>query len=540
MSAQGQSSSGRSLQGGLPGPEEFTVRIQKNPLKKYNVMRFAANSGVDMSTWREANMERETSTMDIYKDETMPEYGEGSEYGRKWREEARQKKYGINKTKLKLEDQPWLLKIGGRGGKRFVGRKEGGINEASSYFVFRQTGNKTFEACPVESWYNFTPQIKYRYLNEEEAEAEFEKRHKVLNYFNIMMKKRLENKEEGETEGETEKNVSARDDLKVREGDDSDSDLGGFSDDSDNEAEGKKEKAKTAKKKKDTKVQKKKKKKQKGSDDEALEDSDEGDYDGREVDYMSDEDESASEEEADKSKTDGTDLKGVDQEMEMSSSEEEEEGEGEKEGETADGEKTAEDKPAKKEESDSSSSEDSDVDLESSALFMQDKKGGKAHGKGSGKGRSKKSLKPLGGKVGSKGDSRSGSSSSSRASTPAPDGGIGSTLAAAAKKLEQQKGTKRAGEGDSPLPKKARHSRSHEGSGSGSGTPTSELGLTEESVRRYLMRKPMTAKDLLKKFPTGKTGLNRDQTVAKVTEILKKLNPEKKTINGKIHLWLKS
>ncbi|XP_078657292.1 general transcription factor IIF subunit 1-like isoform X2 [Branchiostoma floridae x Branchiostoma belcheri] len=524
MSAQGQSSSGRSLQGGLPGPEEFTVRIQKNPLKKYNVMRFAANSGVDMSTWREANMERETSTMDIYKDETMPEYGEGSEYGRKWREEARQKKYGINKTKLKLEDQPWLLKIGGRGGKRFVGRKEGGINEASSYFVFRQTGNKTFEACPVESWYNFTPQIKYRYLNEEEAEAEFEKRHKVLNYFNIMMKKRLENKEEGETEGETEKNVSARDDLKVREGDDSDSDLGGFSDDSDNEAEGKKEKAKTAKKKKDTKVQKKKKKKQKGSDDEALEDSDEGDYDGREVDYMSDEDESASEEEADKSKTDGTDLKGVDQEMEMSSSEEEEEGEGEKEGETADGEKTAEDKPAKKEESDSSSSEDSDVDLESSALFMQ----------------SKKSLKPLGGKVGSKGDSRSGSSSSSRASTPAPDGGIGSTLAAAAKKLEQQKGTKRAGEGDSPLPKKARHSRSHEGSGSGSGTPTSELGLTEESVRRYLMRKPMTAKDLLKKFPTGKTGLNRDQTVAKVTEILKKLNPEKKTINGKIHLWLKS
>ncbi|XP_035699482.1 general transcription factor IIF subunit 1-like isoform X4 [Branchiostoma floridae] len=518
MSAQ-PSGSG-SLQGGLQGPEEFTVKIQKNPQKKYNVMRFAANSAVDMSAWKEANMERETSTMDIYKDESMPEYGEGSEYGRKWREEARQKKYGINKTKLKLEDQPWLLKVGGKGGKRFVGRKEGGINEASSYFVFRQTGNKTFEACPVESWYNFTPQIKYRYLNEEEAEAEFEKRHKVLNYFNIMMKKRLENKDEAETEGETEKNVSARDDLRVREGDDSDSDLGGFSDDSDNEAEGKKEKAKTAKKKKDTKVQKKKKKKQKGSDDEALEDSDEGDYDGREVDYMSDEDESASEEEVDKSKADGTDLKGVDQEMEMSSSEEEEEGEGEKEGEAAEGEKTAEDKPDKKE-SDSSSSEDSDVDLESSALFMQSKKGKTAFGKAS-----------------SKGNSKSGSSSSSRASTPAPDGGIGSTLAAAAKKLEQQKGTKRAGEGDSPLPKKARHSRSHDGSGSG--TPTSELGLTEESVRRYLMRKPMTAKDLLKKFPTGKTGLNRDQTVAKVTEILKKLNPEKKTINGKIHLWLKS
>ncbi|XP_078574933.1 general transcription factor IIF subunit 1-like isoform X1 [Branchiostoma floridae x Branchiostoma japonicum] len=534
MSAQ-PSGSG-SLQGGLQGPEEFTVKIQKNPQKKYNVMRFAANSGVDMSAWKEANMERETSTMDIYKDESMPEYGEGSEYGRKWREEARQKKYGINKTKLKLEDQPWLLKVGGKGGKRFVGRKEGGINEASSYFVFRQTGNKTFEACPVESWYNFTPQIKYRYLNEEEAEAEFEKRHKVLNYFNIMMKKRLENKDEAETEGETEKNVSARDDLRVREGDDSDSDLGGFSDDSDNEAEGKKEKAKTAKKKKDTKVQKKKKKKQKGSDDEALEDSDEGDYDGREVDYMSDEDESASEEEVDKSKADGTDLKGVDQEMEMSSSEEEEEGEGEKEGEAAEGEKTAEDKPDKKEESDSSSSEDSDVDLESSALFMQDKKEGKLHGKG-GKGRSKKG-KTAFGKASSKGNSKSGSSSSSRASTPAPDGGIGSTLAAAAKKLEQQKGTKRSGEGDSPLPKKARHSRSHDGSGSG--TPTSELGLTEESVRRYLMRKPMTAKDLLKKFPTGKTGLNRDQTVAKVTEILKKLNPEKKTINGKIHLWLKS
>ena len=56
---------------------------------------------------------------------------------------------------------------------RFKGTKEGGIAENASYFVFNQCPDGAFEAFPVENWYNFTPQIKYKTLSSEEAEAEF-------------------------------------------------------------------------------------------------------------------------------------------------------------------------------------------------------------------------------------------------------------------------------------------------------------------------------------------------------------------------------
>ncbi|KAK9534926.1 hypothetical protein VZT92_007340 [Zoarces viviparus] len=43
---------------------------------------------------------------------------------------------------------------------------------------------------------------------------------------------------------------------------------------------------------------------------------------------------------------------------------------------------------------------------------------------------------------------------------------------------------------------------------SGKSTPSSsDVQLTEEAVQRYLIRKPMTTKDLLKKFQTKRTGL---------------------------------
>ena len=45
-------------------------------------------------------------------------YGAGSEFGREQREEARRKRYGINVRKYKSENQPWLLTLGGKGGKR--------------------------------------------------------------------------------------------------------------------------------------------------------------------------------------------------------------------------------------------------------------------------------------------------------------------------------------------------------------------------------------------------------------------------------------
>lgn len=64
-------------------------------------------------------------------------------------------------------------------------------------------------------------------------------------------------------------------------------------------------------------------------------------------------------------------------------------------------------------------------------------------------------------------------------------------------------------------------------------------GISEDAVRRYLMRKPMTAKDLLQKFKKSK-GHEGDNRVAIIAEILKKLNPVRQTINEKLYFSLKS
>lgn len=67
----------------------------------------------------------------------------------------------------------------------------------------------------------------------------------------------------------------------------------------------------------------------------------------------------------------------------------------------------------------------------------------------------------------------------------------------------------------------------------------SDVQVTEDAVRRYLTRKPMTTKDLLKKFQTKKTGLSSEQTVNVLAQILKRLNPERKMISDKMHFSLK-
>lgn len=56
---------------------------------------------------------------------------------------------------------------------RMKGVREGGITENTSYYIFTQCADGAFEAFPVEEWYTFSPMIKYKYLNSEEAEEEF-------------------------------------------------------------------------------------------------------------------------------------------------------------------------------------------------------------------------------------------------------------------------------------------------------------------------------------------------------------------------------
>uniref|UniRef100_A0A3B5QQS5 Transcription initiation factor IIF subunit alpha n=1 Tax=Xiphophorus maculatus TaxID=8083 RepID=A0A3B5QQS5_XIPMA len=421
------------LQGGSSSSTtEYTVRVPKNTTKKYNIMAFNAGDRVNCSSWTQARMERDMSARRIYGEEETPESGAGSEFGKKQREEARRKKFGIVTREFKVEDQPWILKVNGKAGKRFKGIKKGGVTENASYYIFTQCPDGAFEAFPVHGWYNFTQQAKHRTLTAEEAEEEWGRRNKVVNHFSIMLQRRLREQERGDDdEDETEKGGKKKKKGGRKGGDllihDLDDDLEMSSDDSDSSmGEDGESKAKT---KKATGKGKSKKKKQKSNDKEALEDSDDGDYEGLE-----------------KKRT-----------------------------------------PPKR-------------------------PGGR----------------------GSAGSSRTGS----RPGTPSIDSAsTSSTLRAAASKLEQGKRQIQTGSTDSPAAKRLKMDTPQPPSGKS--TPSSsDVQLTEEAVRRYLIRKPMTTKDLLKKFQTKRTGLSSEQTVNVLAQILKRLNPERKMVNDKMHFYL--
>ncbi|XP_049600065.1 general transcription factor IIF subunit 1 isoform X3 [Syngnathus scovelli] len=516
---------------------EFIVRVPKNTSKKYNIMAFNAGDKVNCSTWTQARMERDMSARKIYGEEETPEGAAGSEFGKKQREEARRKKFGIVTREFKVEDQPWILKVNGKAGKRFKGLKKGGVTENASYYIFTQCPDGAFEAFPVNGWYNFTPVAKHRTLTAEEAEEEWGRRNKVVNHFSIMLQRRLREQTQGdEEEEESEKSAKKKkkgggrgNDLRIHDMED---DFDVSSDDSDNSM-GEDGEAKT-KTKSDTGKGKSKKKR---NDKEALEDSDDGDYEGLEVDYMSDESSSSDEEPEKGRPSKGEDVpKGID---EASESEEESEEEKHNEEETKEEEEDEEGKktPAqteKKKKKDSSgesdSSDDSDIEGETaSALFMK-----------------KRTPPKRAGGRGSAGSSRTGS----RPGTPSIDpAATSNTLRAAASKLEQGKRQTQGPGTDSPAAKRLKMDPSGQSPGpsgkstpqppSGKSTPSSsDVQLTEEAVRRYLIRKPMTTKDLLKKFQTKRTGLSSEQTVNVLAQILKRLNPERKNVNDKMHFYL--
>ncbi|MEQ2238698.1 hypothetical protein ILYODFUR_035935 [Ilyodon furcidens] len=228
--------------------------------------------------------------------------------------------------------------------------------------------------------------------------------------------------------------------------------------------------------------------------------------------------------------------KGIDEVSESEEESEEEkqnEDEAKEEEEEEEGKKTPvqmEKKKKKDSSGESDSSDDSDIEGETaSALFMKKRTPPKRPG-----GR------------GSAGSSRTGS----RPGTPSIDSAsTSSTLRAAASKLEQGKRQIQTPATDSPAAKRLKlepSSQSPVPSGkstpqppSGKSTPSSsDVQLTEEAVRRYLIRKPMTTKDLLKKFQTKRTGLSSEQTVNVLAQILKRLNPERKMVNDKMHFYL--
>uniref|UniRef100_UPI00358F964E general transcription factor IIF subunit 1 isoform X2 n=1 Tax=Myxine glutinosa TaxID=7769 RepID=UPI00358F964E len=507
---------------------EYVVRVPRNSPKEFNIMAFNSGDNIDFSTWTHAKMEHDLSNKKIYQDEEKPEFGAGSEFRKKQREEARRKKFGFASKEFRVEDQPWSLRINGKAGRRFKGTKKGGVTENAAYYIFTKCADGAFEAFPLNSWYNFTRQMKHRTLSAEEAEVEWGRRNTVLNRFTIMLQKRLKDQDgdldetdDGEVgkkgkKQKTKKGVN----LKIH---DMEEDLEMSSDseaESNSEGEGG---SKNSKEKSAGKGKKKKKKKKNSLESEALEESDDGDFEGAEVDYMSNDTSEEEREDFGKVKPDaGKEIpKGVDEEM-GSSEDSEEENENDKEED--DGKKTPvsekKEKKKKANASDSESSDDSDIDdTTSSAVFIAQKK---------------KLTPPKRTRKGS-GGSRGSSRGNSRPNTPTTEGAkTSATLRAAASKLEKGKARKDGAE--APAAKRLKV----ETPPSGKSTPNSgEVQLTEDAVRRYLSRKPMTTKDLLKKFQTKKTGLSSEQTVNIIAQILKRLNPDRKMINDKMHFFLK-
>jgi transcription initiation factor TFIIF subunit alpha len=184
-------------------------------------MRFNATLNVDFAQWRAVKMERENNMKEFKGfDEDMPKFGAGSEFNREQKEEARRKRFGIIAKKYRPEAQPWILKSGGKGGKKFRGIREGGVAENAAFYVFTHATDGAIEAYPLHEWYNFQPVNRYKALSAEEAEAEFGRRKKVMNYFSLMLRKRMKGDEaEGENDDDEKKVKKAggggKKDLKI-------------------------------------------------------------------------------------------------------------------------------------------------------------------------------------------------------------------------------------------------------------------------------------------------------------------------------------
>ena len=82
--------------------------------------------------------------------------------------------------------------------------------------------------------------------------------------------------------------------------------------------------------------------------------------------------------------------------------------------------------------------------------------------------------------------------------------------------------------GDEPVAKKLKLS-------------TSTTTISVDEVKYYLMRKPITATDLAKKFRSKKKDMDKMKVIERLGEIIQKnLNVERKTVQGKTYLSIKS
>ena len=480
--------------------QEFVVRVPaRDETRKYHVMKFRNSLNQDFSKWSACKMVRENNQKIVQAnvvENDDPKFGAGSVFGKDMKEEARLKKLGIIRKKYNPDAQPWMMKVNGKGGKRYKGTREGGVSDNTSFYVFTHGADGAFEAFPISEWYNFIPLRMHKTLSAEEAEEKYAQRGKILNKWAVMVNNKLKTDEDGVLDGEAEgdKNNKGKKKGAFKVSDMDDWEDGGDALDTSSDEEKKKkddDDDSDSGKKKRTKDTKKKKKKSKTDVDEALEDSDDGDDEGREVDYMSDES-SDSEEELEKEH----DIKGVDQDEGIS--------------------KMLDSDESSDEEKKKSGDEDDDDEDET------------------GKKKKKKTGSDDEGEDGKKGGKKKKSAPNSRSATPTKD----------QEKMDRDEKRKAMvanildpnASGESA----AKKSRLEQFGSSSASSSSSAFGeITEEAVRRYLKRRPMTTTDLLKKFKAKKSGANANELVQHLANVLKKINPHKQKSQGTVYLSLK-
>ena len=72
-------------------------------------------------------------------------------------------------------------------------------------------------------------------------------------------------------------------------------------------------------------------------------------------------------------------------------------------------------------------------------------------------------------------------------------------------------------------------------------TEYSPSTITEEEVQRYLKRRPITSNELVKKFKSKKTEMDKKRVVEVLHQLIQGMkNVERQTIKGKLYLSLKS
>ncbi|EFO21187.1 hypothetical protein LOAG_07303 [Loa loa] len=271
-------------------PKHYVVRIPKrNGSRRYSILKFNGTLKIDPGKWATADysirMAREDNKEQVAANEIRQDYGEGSEYGKALREEARRKKYGRQLQTYQHDNQPWMLSITDSSAKerKFRSIREGGAGEHADYWVFLKSGEE-FHAYKVDEWYQFMPFSTHRTLDIDQAEERFRERNRVMNQFALKAQIQQQLKamdEDGEQMIKTTKSLKIKDEASSDEN--SDGEKGDDEDDAPTGSLKPKKSLKPA-----IRARKDKRQRVENADEVAAYESDDGDDEGREYDYMSD------------------------------------------------------------------------------------------------------------------------------------------------------------------------------------------------------------------------------------------------------------